>query len=141
MIERVFVFWPPPHVAEHSPKSPYSETWQAAGQSSVLHNTVSSRAGQYGPFDGYTLTVRWRVLCPPPHVLLQAPHVPQSFTSHGVGMPLHDVWPAWPAVYWPAGQSRHCGLPAALMYLPDSHLTHFDWPSATWNLPSGHCTQ
>ena len=84
---------PPPctlQVREHVVHLPHAVTAQSRGHASVLHGVYSSSAAHEPPCAAGAFMVRWRRLCPPPHVRVQSLHAPNSessqFTGHGCSL-------------------------------------------------------
>ena len=89
MDQRVREVAPVLHVTEHSDQAVHGVMTQSTGHACTLHLFVSAEWGQaLPPCAGMRATLRVRALLPPPHVVVQPVHVPQSDTLQSTGQAL-----------------------------------------------------
>jgi len=74
-IVRVWLWIPPPHVAEHEPQSFQLDNVQCTAQGSSLHGMLSITGPHSAPPKrGTTSTDRLLYLMPPPQMVVHSPH-------------------------------------------------------------------
>ena len=88
IIVRVRVLVPPPQTP-HGDHGPQSLTTQFIGHGCVLHVVVSDREGHAVPlYSGGIVTVRERLVYPPPQLAVHCDHAVQPLTSQFTDSPL-----------------------------------------------------
>ena len=83
---RVRRCWPPPQVALHAVQSVNEESSQSVGHAWELHVAETEEASQYLPPNaGWSMTLRERVLWPPPQDTVHSSHSPQEAWAQSLG--------------------------------------------------------